>query len=68
MRDAERKAGDLVHLNLENDKLKTALIAGRKRIDSMARMYEVLAEWDRPVARPVRRRNVPVTGSGLSVR
>ena len=68
MRDAERKAGDLVHLNLEDDKLKTTLIAGRKRIDSMARMYEVLAEWDRPVARPVRRRNVPVTGSGLSVR
>jgi hypothetical protein len=68
MREAERKAGDLVRLNLEDDKLKTTLIAGRKRIDSMARMYELLAERDRPIARPIRRRNIGVAVSGLSIR
>ena len=68
MREAERKAGDLVRLNLEDDKLKTTFIAGRKRIDSMARMYELLAERDRPIARPIRRRNIGVAVSGLSIR
>src|ERR1700683_1376017 len=33
-----------------------------------ARMYEQLAERDRPIARPIRRRNVGVAGSGLRIR
>jgi len=57
MRDAERKAGDLARLITGEDKLNKALAEGRKRIDSMARMYETLAERDRPALRPMRRRN-----------
>lgn len=57
MRETERKAGDLARLNTGDYKLNMALAEGRKRIDSMARMYETLAERDRPVLRPMRRRN-----------
>lgn len=64
MRNAERKAGDLARLNTGDDKLNKALADGRKRIDSMARMYETLAERDRPAARPMQRRNALGTASG----
>jgi hypothetical protein len=66
MREAERKAGDLARLNTGDDKLNKALAEGRKRIDSMARMYETLAERDRPAVRPMRRRNAHggVSGQG----
>lgn len=42
MRNAERKAGDLAQLNTGDDKLNATLMKARKRIDSMARMYETL--------------------------
>lgn len=64
MRTAERKAGDLARLNTGDDKLNKALVEGRKRIDSMARMYETLAERDRLTARPIRRRNAFGGASG----
>lgn len=66
MREAERKASDLARLNTRDDKLNKALAEGRKRIDSMARMYETLAERDRPALRPMRRRNAHggVSGQG----
>lgn len=64
MRGAERKAGDLARLNTGDDKLNKALAEGRKRIDSMARMYETLAERERPVLRPMRMRNAHGGASG----
>jgi hypothetical protein len=64
MRSAERKAGDLARLNTGVDKLNKALAEGRKRIDSMARMYETLAERERPEVLPMRRRHARGTASG----
>lgn len=64
MRNAERKAGDLARLNTGNNKLDAALARGRKRIDSMARMYETLSESNRPAPSPIKRRNIPNTASG----
>lgn len=64
MRLAERKAGDLARLNLADEKLKNVLTKGRKRIDSMARMYEDLAEDGPMTALPIRRRNRNVGAGG----
>ena len=59
MRNAERKAGDLARLSTGNDRLDKALAEGRKRIDSMIRMYEALSERDRPFPPALRRRQAP---------
>lgn len=64
MRNAERKAGDLSRLNTGDDKLNKALAEGRKRIDSMARMYETLAERDRLTVQPMRRSNASGAAGG----
>ena len=51
MREAERKAGDLVRLNLEDDKLRTTLIAGKKRNRQYGKDVRVVGRtgWaDRP--------------------
>ncbi len=48
MRNAERKARDLVRLRIDNDRLKQALSKERKRLDSMTRMFETLLERGRP--------------------
>lgn len=48
MRNAERKARDLVRLNVGDERLEQILSKGRKRIDSMTRMFETLSERDRP--------------------
>jgi hypothetical protein len=68
MREAERKAGDLARLNTGNEKLNSALLKARKRIDSMTRMYETLAESNRTAPPPTIRRAVirAVTGRGAS--
>jgi hypothetical protein len=59
MRHAERKAGDLARLNTGDEKLNSILLKGRKRIDSMARMYETIAESNRTAPPPMIRRTVP---------
>jgi len=56
MRTAERKAGDLARVNTGREELNKSLAAGRKRIDSMARMYETLADRERASIRPIQRR------------
>jgi hypothetical protein len=56
MRSAERKAGDLARLVTGNETIDKAFLKGRKRIDSMARMYETLAEQDRAAPLPMIRR------------
>ena len=48
MRNAERKARDLVRLKIGDDRLEAILSKGRRRIDSMTRMFETLSERDRP--------------------
>jgi hypothetical protein len=68
IRNAERKAGDLARLNTGNTKLDAALVRGRKRIDSMARMYETLAESNRSTPPPMVRRNNPNTVAGRELR
>ena len=59
LRDAERLARDLVHLNVDDGRLNKALSNWRKRIDSMTRMFETLSERPRPSPPPLRRRQGP---------
>lgn len=64
MRDVERKAGDLAGLNTGDDKLNSTLVKARKRIDSMARMYETLSESNRTFPPPMIRRTIVTSLSG----
>ena len=48
MRNAERKARDLVRLRIDNDRLEQALSKQRKRLDSMTGMFETLLKRERP--------------------
>jgi hypothetical protein len=57
IREAERKARDLARLKVGDEKIGGAIAKGRKRIDSLARMFETLFEIDRPQARAIRRRS-----------
>lgn len=59
MRNAERKARDLAQLSTGDEKLDKKLADGRKRIDSLARTFENLAEQPRGDALPpiIRGRN-----------
>ena len=59
LRDAERLARDLVHLNVVDGRLNKALSNWRKRIDSMTRMFETLSERPCPSPPPLRRRQGP---------
>lgn len=66
MRNAERKARDLVRLKVGDDRLKQILSKGRKRIESMTRMFETLSERDRPFPPALKIRldlRVPTQGS-----
>ncbi|MGF1607544.1 MAG: hypothetical protein ACFB22_14540 [Rhodothalassiaceae bacterium] len=47
VRTAERKAGDLSHLKTGDNRLNKALADGRKRVDSLARMFETMLENER---------------------
>ena len=59
LRSAERLARDLVHLNIDHDRLGESLSNWRKRIDSMTRMFETLSERTRPSPPPLKRRQGP---------
>ena len=66
MRNAERKARDLVRLKIGDDRLKQILSKGRKRIESMTRMFETLSERERPFPPALKIRlelGVPTQGS-----
>ena len=64
LRGAERTARDLTRLNTGDEKLNGALVEGRKRIDRLAGMYETLAERERGMPLPMRRRNASGAASG----
>lgn len=59
MRKAERKAGNLVRLKTGDDRLDKTLAEGRKRIDSLIRVYEKLSERNRSSPPPLIRRRSP---------
>jgi len=65
MRNAERKARDLSRVNTGDDKLNKALADSRKRIDTMARMFETLAELERVTPPPLIRRSAPAASGGF---
>ena len=65
MRNAERKARDLSRLDTGDDKVNKALAAGRKRIDTMARMFETLTELDLAAPPPLARCSVPAVAGGM---
>lgn len=66
MRDAERKARDLAQLSTGDESLDKKLAAGRKRIDSLARTFESLAEEPRgDVPPPIARGGRRMSRSGL---
>lgn len=48
MRNAELKARDLVRFRIGDDRLEQILSKGRRRMDSVTRMFETLSERDRP--------------------
>lgn len=65
MRNAERKARDLSRLKTGDDKVNKALASGRKRVDTMARMFETLTELDRAFPSPLIRRAAPNVAGGF---
>lgn len=61
LREAERKARELSRLNVGDEKLDKIIKRGRKRIDSLARMYEKFSERDRPDPPALISRHAPST-------
>lgn len=59
MRNIERKARDLARLKTGNEKLNIALVRGKDRIVSLMRIYETLAELERPYPPALIRRQLP---------